>query len=181
MQKIVGKVDCGKSGLIEAEDKKDLKEKLKESIVLLSDLERETTNLEEEDSKGKFAVYIEEREKTALRKLIRSVRTKSFGTPEFTTPPRLYTNQSETANSILSAKKATLGYKKRKIFQSLILSKRYCNRRSAISQCCEIESNIGQSNEYRLNKKAEYLETPLKTWANLSMAQNRKYLDFIVI
>ena len=30
----------GESGLIEAEDKKDLKEKLKESIVLLSDLER---------------------------------------------------------------------------------------------------------------------------------------------
>ena len=101
------------SGLIEAGDKKDLKEKLKESIVLLSDLERESTNLEEEDGKGKFAVYIEEREKTILRKLIRSVRRKAFRTPESTKPPRLYTNQSETVNSILSAKKAALGYKKK--------------------------------------------------------------------
>ena len=113
--------------------KKDLKEKLKESIVSLSDLERESTNLEEKDSKGKFAVYIEERAKTILRKLIRTVKRKAFRTPECTIPPRLYTNQSETVNSILSAKKAVLGYKKRKICQSLILSKRYYNRRSAIS------------------------------------------------
>ena len=49
-----------------------MKEKLKESIVLLSDLERKSMNLEEEDGKGKFTVYIEEREKTILRKLIRS-------------------------------------------------------------------------------------------------------------
>ena len=119
----------GESGLIEAEDKKNLKEKLKESIVL----ERESTNLEEEDGKGKLAVFIVDREKTVLRKFIRSVRRKAFRTPESTTQSRLYTNQSETVNSILSAKKAALGHKKRKIFQSLILSKRYYSRRSAIS------------------------------------------------
>ena len=84
---------------------------------MLSDLERESTNLEEEDGKGKFAVYIEEREKTILRKLIRSVRRKAFRTPESTTPPRLYTNQPETVNSILSAKKAALGYKKGRYFK----------------------------------------------------------------
>ena len=39
---------------------------------------------------------------------------------------------------------------------------------------------IGQSNEYRLNKKTEYLQIPLETWTNLSMAQKRKYLDFII-
>ena len=102
----------GESGLIEAEDKKNLKEKLKESIVLLSDLERESTNLEQ-DGKGKFTVYIEERKKTILRKLIRNVRGKAFRTPESTTPAGLYTNQSETVKSILSAKKAALGYKKK--------------------------------------------------------------------
>ena len=38
-EEIVIDIVFGESGLIEAEDKKDLKEKLKESIVLLSDLE----------------------------------------------------------------------------------------------------------------------------------------------
>ena len=102
----------GESGLIEAEDKKNLKEKLKESIVLLSDLERESTNLEQ-DGKGKFAVYIEEREETVLKKLIRNVRAKAFRTPESTTPAGLYANPSKSVNSILSPKKAALGYKKK--------------------------------------------------------------------
>ena len=71
----------GESGLIEAEDKKDFKEKLKESIVLLSDLEQKSMNLDEEDGKGKFTVYIEELEETIFRKLFRSARRKVFRTP----------------------------------------------------------------------------------------------------
>ena len=123
----------GESRLIETGDKKGLNERLKESIVLLSDLKRKSMNLEEEDGKDKFAVYIEEREQTILRKVIRSVRRKTFRTPESTIPPRLYTNQSETVNSVLSAKKQLRDTKRRKIFQSLILSKRFYHRRSAIS------------------------------------------------
>ena len=38
-EKIMIDIFWGESGLIKAEDKKDLKEKLKESLVLLSDLE----------------------------------------------------------------------------------------------------------------------------------------------
>ena len=166
----------GESGLIEAQDKKNLKEKLKESIVL----ERESTNLEEGDGKGKLAVYIVDREKTVLRKLIRSVRRKAFRTPESTTPPRLYTNQSETVNSILSAKKAALGYKKKEDISKFDFIKKVLQP-SIGHQRREIErALIGQSNEYRLNKKAEYLQIPLETWTNLSMAQKRKYLDFII-
>lgn len=52
----------GESRLIETGDKKGLNERLKKSIVLLSDLKRKSMNLEEEDGKDKFAVYIEERE-----------------------------------------------------------------------------------------------------------------------
>ena len=170
----------GESGLIEAEDIKDLKEKLKESIVLLPDLERESTNLKEEDGKGKFAVYIEEREKTILRKLIRSVRRKAFRTPEFTTPPRLHTNQSETANSVLSAKKAALRYKTKEDISNFDFIKNV-EQPSIGHQRREIEKAfIGQSNEYRLNKKAEYLKIPLETWTNLLMSQKRKYLDLII-
>ena len=153
---------------------------MKESIVSLSDLERESTNLEKKDSKGKFTVYIEERAKTILRKLIRIVKRKAFRTPECTIPPKLYTNQSETVNSILSAKKAALRYKKKEDISKFDFIKKVLQP-SIGHQRREIErALIGQSNEYRLNKKAEYLQIPLETWTNLSMAQKRKYLDFII-
>ena len=38
-------------------------------------------NLDEEDGKGKFTLYIEELEETIFRKLFRSARRKVFRTP----------------------------------------------------------------------------------------------------
>lgn len=70
-EEILIEIVLGESGLIEAEDKIDLKEKLKESIVLLSDLEQKSMNLEGEDGKGKFTVHIEESEKPILRKVVK--------------------------------------------------------------------------------------------------------------
>ena len=132
------------SGLIAAEDKKDLKEKLKESLVLLSDLKRESTNLEEEDGKGKFPVYIEEREKTILRKVIRNVRGKAFRIPESTTPPGLYTNQSKTVNSILTAKKAALEYKKKEDISKFDFTKKVLQP--------SIAMNVAELKEHSLAK-----------------------------
>ena len=63
------------------------------------------TNIENECVKstlvavGKFAKCITDREKTVLS-------NKCL-------PPRLYSNQSETVNSILAAKKCALGYGKK--------------------------------------------------------------------
>ena len=53
----------------------------------------------------KFAKYITDREKTVLRKLIRNVSSKAMRISDKSASPHLYSNQSQTANSILAAKK----------------------------------------------------------------------------
>ena len=93
-------------------------------------------------------------------------------------PPRLYTNQSETVNSILSAKKTALGYKKKEDISKFTFIKKIFL--ASVDQRREIEKAlVGQSSEYRLNKNAEYLQVPLETWTNLSKLKRREYLDFV--
>ena len=60
----------GEDGLVEAENKQDLKEKMRFAINLLDDIERTMVQLPEE-SKTQFSEYLREREKSVLRKLIR--------------------------------------------------------------------------------------------------------------
>ena len=94
----------GENGLIEAEDKKDLKEKVIGCSKLLTDIENEgvkSTPVAVE----KFAKYITDRGKTVLRKLIRNASSKAMRISDKSASPRLYSNQSQTANSILAAKK----------------------------------------------------------------------------
>ena len=102
----------GENGLMEAEDKKALKEKVTACGKLLTDIEYEGVK-STLVAVGKFAKYITDREKTVLRKLIRNVRRKAMRISNKYVPPRLYSNQSEIVNSILAAKKCTLGYGKK--------------------------------------------------------------------
>ena len=55
-------------------------------------------------------MYIADREKTVLRKMTKDVRRNAFRVNDMQNPPRIYTNQSEAVNWILSSKKAALGY-----------------------------------------------------------------------
>ena len=105
----------GETGLIEANDKHELKKQLKQSTKLLDEMQRSLNDSEMD--KDMFSSYLQEREKPVLRKLIRDAR-KNGGMPlnEEGVPQRVYTHQSETVNSILSAKNAALGYLKKKIF-----------------------------------------------------------------
>ena len=68
-----------------------------------------------QDENGKFAAFIKSREKTVLRKIIRSSRRKAFQMKDGEVLPWVYTNRSETVNSILSARKVALGYSKKDI------------------------------------------------------------------
>ena len=169
----------GENGLIEAEDKKDLKQKLRESAVLLSEVERGDLKLPEDYYKGKRATYILDREKTVLRKVMRKARRYALKMSDLTVPTRLYTNQSKTINSILSAKKAALGYKKKEDLSKFTFIKKIFQA-SVDHQRREIEKAlIGQSSEYRLNKNAEDLQVPLEMWTNFSKVNKREYLDFV--
>ena len=57
-EKLMMDIVFGENRLIEAADKKDLKQKMRESAVLLLELEREDLKLPEDYNKGKFATYI---------------------------------------------------------------------------------------------------------------------------
>ena len=152
---------------------------MRESAVLLSELERGDLKLPEDCYKGKPATYILDREKTVLRKVMRKARRYALKMSDLIVPPRLYTNQSETVNSILSAEKAALGYKKKEDLSKFTFIKKIFQA-SVDHQRREIEKAlIGQSSDYRLNKNAEDLQVPLEMWTNFSKVKKRKYLDFV--
>ena len=96
-----------------------------------------------------------------MRKLIRSNRRKTLKT-NAKIPPRLYTNQSESVNSVLAAKRVALGYnKKDDVTQSFFMQK--IRKATVDHQRLEIEKAIcNQSNEFRLASHAEYLSVSLE-------------------
>ena len=152
----------GENGLIEAEGKKDLKEKVTGCAKLLAVIENEGVK-STPVAVGKFAKYIPDMEKTVLRKLIRNVRRKAMRISDKSLPPRLYSNQLETVNSLLAVKKCDLGYGKMKDVSEFSFIKDIYQ--SAVEHHSrEIKKLIiTQSNEYRLNENAPYLHVSLQT------------------
>ena len=84
----------GEDGLVEAEKKQDLKEKMKDAITLLSKIEKQCLPQNELlNNNVLFSSYIESREKTVLWKIIRSSRRKAYHISRSQVPPRVNTNQ----------------------------------------------------------------------------------------
>ena len=110
----------GENRLIEAEDKKNLKEKVIACAELLTDIENEDVK-STSVAVGKFAEYITDREKTVLRKLIQNVRRKAMRVSDKSVPARLYSNQSETSILFLQQKNVPSDMVKRKMCQSFLL------------------------------------------------------------
>ena len=66
-------VEFGENRLVEAENKLDLKEKMKNALTLLSQMEQQCLSAQlPQDENGKFASFIKSREETILTKIIRS-------------------------------------------------------------------------------------------------------------
>ena len=87
---------------------------MKDAITLLSEMEKQCLPQNELlNNNVLFSSCIESREKTVLRKIIRSSRRKAYHISGSQVPPRVYTNPSETVNSMLSAKKVSLCYTKK--------------------------------------------------------------------
>ena len=96
---------------------------MKDAITLLSDMEQQCLPQDELlNNNVPFSSYIENREKTVLRKIIRSSRRKAYLISDLQVPLRVYANQLETVNSMLSAKKYLLAIPRKKVLQNRILS-----------------------------------------------------------
>ena len=155
----------GVDGLVESEDRKDLERRLKEAQQVIVEIQKELVG--DGETTQSFFKYLEEHEKTVLRKLIQKRRIKvGMNMNESGIPERVYSNQSETTNSILSARKLALGYSKKddmpkgqfitKVWQAVVTE-----------QCKEIERALhGQSEQFRLKKEAKYLQVTTEDWYN---------------
>ena len=108
------------NGLIEAEDKKDLKEKVIDCAKLLTDTENEGVK-STPIAAGKFAKYITDREKTVLRKLIQNVRRKTMRVSNKSVPLRLYLTNRKPSILFLQQKNLPWDMVKRKMCQRFLL------------------------------------------------------------
>ena len=148
----------GEDGLIESNDKKDLKERLKNSEMIIGSIERELQQDKGEPQQS-FYSYLKKNEKNVLRKLIRDRRREvGLHVNSENAPDRSYTNQSETTNSVLSAKKHSLGYTKKddmnkgnfvKDVWQIVVTEQETEIKKALH---------GQSDCFRLKEEARYLE-----------------------
>ena len=90
MKDVILYIVFGKNGLVEAENKLDLKEKMENAITLLSEMEQQCLSTQlPQDENGKFAAFIKSREKTVLRKIIRSSRRRAFQMKDDEVLPRV--------------------------------------------------------------------------------------------
>ena len=165
----------GEDGLVEAEDKKDLRRKMKDAVPLIDALEKQCLRKNETDSfNTKFSTYLLEREKEVLRKLSRDNRRKG-GMPldRSRVPARVFTNQSETVNSMLSSHKIALGYSKKEDLSKAQFIKDVWEE-VVSRQDANIERALfGQSEQYQLTEEAKYLEVEVERWYNWTEQQRK--------
>ena len=171
MKDVILGVVFGESGLGEAENKLDLKEKMKNALTLLSEMKQQCLSAQlPQDENGKFAAFIKSHEKTVLRKIIRSSRQKAFQMEDDEVPPRVYTNQSETVNSLLSAKKLAPGSSKKEDISKAHFIK-YVWQGVVNHQEREIEkATVNQSLEYCLVPAAQYRSVSVEVWYQWSQS-----------
>ena len=161
----------GENGLVESTDKVDLEQKMKEKLKIIDEMETELLGRAE----GKFSAFLQKREKTALRQMIQG-RRKKGGMPINANgvPYRVYSNQSESINSMLAAKKQSLGFTKK---EDLSKAQFICKVWEAVTleQNQEIERALfGQSERFRLADEADYLKVEVEEWYNWSPMKRKR-------
>ena len=105
---------------------------------------------------------------------MRSGRRKSYHISGSQVPPRVYTNQSETVNWMLSAKKVSFGYSKKDDIAKSHFVKYIC-KSTVDHQSLETERALSnQIAEYRLSEEAQYLAIPTDVWYQWSYEDRMK-------
>ena len=172
--KLLLEIVFGPNGLVEAADKKALKKQLQEAIPLLDTIETTLLNKGSE-YKPRFSIFIKQND-AVLRRMVRDVRIE-MGLPLKSdgTPMRTYTNQSECMNSMLKAKKTSLGYGQRTDLKKYQFIKDiYLPMIEEKDE--ELKKAVyGQSYHHRLSPRAKYLEVDTEYWFDLSKAQREQY------
>ncbi|KAJ8047258.1 Serine/threonine-protein kinase TAO1 [Holothuria leucospilota] len=167
----------GDDGIVDAVDKDELKTRLKTVKPVLNEMEAEILK-HEGDFQPKFYDFLKDREKSVLRRLIQDARKKG-GMPltETGKPIRVYTNQSETVNSMLSARKTSLGFSKKDDLTKTQFIKDVWEYVVKMQEE-EVEKALyGSSAQFRLTKEARYLQVSIEEWYQWTAVQQKEYLS----
>ena len=156
----------GKEGLVEADNKTDFTRRLEgeEEVIRITEQQlQEDTNCE-----SPSFYDLKKKNKSVLRKLTKDRRLEGgVALDRNGNPCRVYTNQSETSNSVLAARKQSLGYSKKDDMSKSNFFIRNVWQSVVNEQEEEIQRALhGQSERFRLKEEARYLEVSTETWYN---------------
>ena len=129
----------------------------------------------------KFFEYLSAKKNLVVSKLIRGVRRNAgLLVNSHNVPDRSYTNQSESTNAILSAKKVALGYTKKEDITKLQFI-RHVWEECVKEQDLEIEKCVhGQSDRFRLSDDVrQLLLVKPEKWFTLTKSQKDFYTNVI--
>ena len=143
----------GNNGLIESENEANLHSQLMECKETILTIESSVKR----QSKASMFEWLMEREDDVLCKLIRNRRLEGNCITKNGVPVRFYTNNSETTNSVLTAKKKSLNYGNKDDLSTIkFISDVWLS--VVDDQKLEVTKAFqGQSANMKLNKEAEYL------------------------
>lgn len=164
----------GNKGLVDASDPDDLSEKLDGLKSKFSEIEQQGPSNSKAQGSS-FYKYLKDREHEVLKKLICSRRLKAnMPKDDNGIPLRSYTNLSETVNSVLTAKKKSLGLTKQDDVSKTVFIKDIYLPVVADQDEEICKALFGQSSKYRLTKEAMYLEIPAEKWFQLQDSQKKE-------
>lgn len=168
----------GRDGLVEAENKKDLRQRLNSIENTIGEIEEQVKE-DSNNNPGSFYSFLKQREKSVLRKLIRDTR-KNGGMPidGNNAPKRVFTNQSESCNAMLSAQKQAFGYaRKEDLSKSNFIKNVWLSVVNAQDE--EIQKALfGQSDKFRLKEEAMYLQVSVEDWFSWTHSKRERYVVF---
>ena len=168
------------NGIVDGENKSDVKSRLKKCKLELDDKEIHLLQ-KNENYVPKFSQYIEDRQDIISKSMSLKARRKAhMPVDEKGTPLRPYTNSSESMNNVMSqAKNDFLRYNNKGKNENLSKLEfvRHVFEEIHEREMRELKLALcGLSDEYRLNKTAEHLQVPIDTWFDWSEYQREDYV-----
>ena len=161
--------------ILEAEDKSDLKARLKSAQPILDGEERRLTGV----SSPRFSNYLFKQEKMMKKCMIASARKAGMRSDYLGKPARCYTNQSESVNNKLTRQKEAITRKEKgKSNMSKLEFVRDVWEEVDKQQQLELQMAIcGLSEEFELTEDASYLRVEPDLWFEWNEQKRVQYVS----
>ena len=170
----------GKSqGILDADDKRDLRRQLNEAKTKMDERECKFLNKTCQSYLPRYSAFLEEKYDMMKKCMIAKVRRKA-GLPDDQTgnPVRCYTSASESMNNVMKAERNSfLRHNPGVSKLSKLQFTRHVFESIHERQQEEVKMTIaGLSEEYELSSHAKYLQVPVDVWFDWNEQEQRTYI-----